>query len=373
MFYTFPKIENIDDVLPHVEGRKEFIVAERDFGTVINYVVATPETFEMKTSILSGSIRRECRGIIFDKMGALISRPFHKFFNIGEREETFPVMLDFTRAHMILEKADGSMVRPLLIGGNVVLGTKMGITDIGTEASKILTDDQSIWLRDMVLRGKTPIMEYVAPSNKIVVQYDQPRLILLAIRDTVSGNYEELPIVCPIEVIHSYGSMDLDLALYLEKTRKEEGREGDIIRWHSGHMVKNKNNWYVRIHKVKDKIRFERNICDIIINEQLDDLLPILDEVDRKTVLDFQERFNDYLSHTLHRLEQNRIQAEDIYGGDRKRVALEMIPNLKHREDSVYIFAALDGKDIRNMLIKNIRTAVTNTTRYDKLMDWISK
>ena len=50
MRYAFPEIRTIDDVLPHVEGREEFIVAERDFGTVINYAVAMTNTFDMTGS-----------------------------------------------------------------------------------------------------------------------------------------------------------------------------------------------------------------------------------------------------------------------------------------------------------------------------------
>lgn len=34
MNYKFPQIRTIDDVLPHIEGRSEFIVAEREFADV---------------------------------------------------------------------------------------------------------------------------------------------------------------------------------------------------------------------------------------------------------------------------------------------------------------------------------------------------
>ena len=34
MHYTFPEIRTINDVLPHIEGREEFIVAEREGYTL---------------------------------------------------------------------------------------------------------------------------------------------------------------------------------------------------------------------------------------------------------------------------------------------------------------------------------------------------
>jgi hypothetical protein len=47
MNYAFPIIRHLDDVLPHIEGREEFIVAEREGYTVVNYVVAMADTFDI--------------------------------------------------------------------------------------------------------------------------------------------------------------------------------------------------------------------------------------------------------------------------------------------------------------------------------------
>ena len=48
MHYKFPEIHTINDVLPHIEGRKEFVVAEReDFGTVICYTYTHSDMFQM--------------------------------------------------------------------------------------------------------------------------------------------------------------------------------------------------------------------------------------------------------------------------------------------------------------------------------------
>jgi len=374
MNYQFPVIEHIRQVLPHIEERSEFIVKERIFGTVVNYVVARPNSFDMDgPNDLGGAIRRELRGIIFDHHGHITSRPFQKFFNVGERLETLVSNVDLTQEHVILEKADGSMIRPMLFEGALLLGTKMGFTDVGADATKLLTPELSDWLRDLVDRGKTPLMEYVSPDNKIVVQYRESKLILLAIRDTVTGAYDSLPESCPIEIVKSHGSVSGDANKYLESIRGDEGREGIIIRFPSGHMMKSKNDWYVLLHKTKDRIRFERNICDVIINETLDDLLPILDEDDTKTVLDFQKKFDHLFMSTITRLENVICEAKTRFEGNKKRVALEMIPILRHKEDSPFIFSALDGKDLRTGLISKIKSSVTNIAKYDELMDWMNK
>jgi len=91
MNYDFPEINNIKEVIHHIGDWEEFRVMEKDWYTVVNYAVAFEGTFSFtpKRSQLNMEIRRECRGLIFDtETGNLISRPYHKFFNAGEKEES---------------------------------------------------------------------------------------------------------------------------------------------------------------------------------------------------------------------------------------------------------------------------------------------
>ena len=137
MHCKFPIINTIDDVLPHIEGREEFIVAEREFGTVINYMVSMPDTFVMTgPDDFGGTIRRECRGLKFYPDGKIAARPFHKFFNVGEREETQPHNIDMSNPHSIEVKLDGSMLHPMLVGERIRWMTKMGITEVSAQAEE---------------------------------------------------------------------------------------------------------------------------------------------------------------------------------------------------------------------------------------------
>lgn len=384
MHYTFPEIRTINDILPHIEGRSEFIVAEREFGTVINYVVAMADTFgapHIGTKMVRGAkpyfaydyadlVRRECRGIIFDTEGKIMSRPFHKFFNVNEREETQTHLIDMSRPHVIMEKMDGSMIRPVRLNGMVRLATKMGITDIAMEAEKLLSPDQYDWLEDMMDNNETPIFEYIAPSNKIVIEYLEPRLVLLGARNNFTGNYY-MPLTNRFEIVSQYGSVDGGLDEYIVRARKMQGREGDIIRFADGHMIKIKNDWYVRIHKTKDLIRAERNIADIIVNEQLDDVLPLLDATDLVTVRAYELRFDAAIENVLGRLEGLVTLARVLHGGNKKEVAINFVPNLINKEDASFIFSVLDGKELRPLVIKKIRDSVGNGPKYDAIMNWM--
>ena len=368
--YTFPIIRNIDDILSAIADKKEFIVAKRDFGTVVNYVVAMADTFDMTgPDDIDGAIRREARGIIFDNQGKIISRPFHKFFNVGEREETQPSMIDLSKPHVVLDKVDGSMVRPLVVDGVLRLATKMGLTDVAMGAEQLLNVEQIEWLKDQFNASITPLLEYVSPANKIVIPYTESKLILTAIRDNVTGQYLDMS-SSPFEAVNSSSSIH-DLDAFLKFKRTEEGREGDVIRFDNGEMLKVKNDWYLRIHKTKDLIRFDRYIAEIIINEQLDDIIPLLDFNDRATVRAYEKTFDESVKRVTARLDDLIKVAKDVYGGNKKNIALNMVPHLVNKEDAAFIFGAMDGKDVRSMLIAKIKSDVNNTAKYDKLVEWM--
>lgn len=193
MNYKFPEIRTLDCVLPYVEGREEFVVAERDDYTVVNYNVETPDTFRLDLN--GGAARRECRGIIFNRDGVIISRPFHKFANVGQWEETQMHNIDMSIPHVIMDKADGSMIRPYYIHGEIVWGTKMGHeTEVALKAAAFVEKNLKyhLFAEKCLEEYKTPIFEYVGPDNRIVIDYEQENLILLAVRDMVTGEYHKL-------------------------------------------------------------------------------------------------------------------------------------------------------------------------------------
>ena len=210
MKFEFPIINHINDVLPAIEGRSEFIVAERDGYKVVNYVVSMTDTFpnimlcENKHSGKLGPafypedhhaiIRRECRGIIFDTDGNILARRLHKFFNINEREETQIDNVDFSRPHVILEKLDGSMITPIKIGDNIRWGTKMGLTDVAKPVEEFVkkTPKYEDFVRHIISLDKTAIFEWCSRSQRIVIDYPVDRLVLTAIRNNVTGEYDSI-------------------------------------------------------------------------------------------------------------------------------------------------------------------------------------
>jgi len=194
MKYAFPTITHIDQVLAAVKGRDEFKVANKGDYLVVNYFVNFADTFpEVKgENALLMALRRECRGIIFcANTGKILRRPLHKFFNLGERDETQVNKLDFNQSHLVMTKRDGSMIAPFITENRIRFGTKMGVTDVsGPVEDFVQTNTKFLNLAEhCIKKGLTPIFEWTGPAQRIVIAYPENTLTLIAIRHMVTGEY----------------------------------------------------------------------------------------------------------------------------------------------------------------------------------------
>lgn len=197
----FPIINNISDVLPAIEGRDEFVVADKGPYTVINYNVMMADTFPSIDYEVGNfrdwhyaAIRRECRGITFCNItGNILRRPLFKFFNVNEREESQLHNLDFSKEHWVDTKLDGSMIAVFEHDGNLMWGTKMVAPDFHDLVKKFVSEsdiDYEEFCRNVIAEGCTPIFEFMHPQKRIVIDYGRnPTLTLLAVRHMVTGQF----------------------------------------------------------------------------------------------------------------------------------------------------------------------------------------
>lgn len=276
-------IRHINDVLPHIDGRTDFIVAHKDGYSVIDYVYALPDSFDHPARV-------ECRGLKFDGDGRILARPLHKFMNIGQTPDTQPDKIDFSLPHTITEKLDGSMIHPAVVQGEVVFMTRMGRTDVARKAERHLNARLAHGLRVMCTNSVTPIFEWTAPDNRIVIRYDESALTLLAVRDNVTGKYvspEPYAKLLELPAVRTFASTYATATDFLDYARAIQGAEGFVVRFDNGLWVKAKGEDYVLKHKAKDSILQEKNILALVISGGLDDVLPLLDEPDAKAASEY--------------------------------------------------------------------------------------
>jgi len=352
-------IESLEDVLPHIVPETGIIHSEHDGYSVINYVYSMERTFD-------SAIARECRGLKFGPDGKLIARPFHKFFNLGERR--LPQDEPWDQAHLVLDKLDGSMIHPAIVHGEMVFMTRMGVTDHGRTALALASDGVRALARDMLEAGFTAIFEYTGPENRIVVTYDVPQLTLLSVRDIRTGRYlpmDELTRIAAghdVPVVQSFGSVE-DVEAFQRDARALEGLEGYVVAFDDGHRVKIKADLYALQHKALADIAQEKNLLGLIAKDALDDVMPLLADDIAVEV----RAYSDQVLASVARLDAEISAFVEAHRDLERRDFAAKTKAEVDRDLQSVAFRALDGTPPRRGLIEILEKASGSETKVDAI------
>jgi len=254
---------------------------------------------------------RDLRGLIFDEHGKIISRPLHKFFNMNEMVEHHYDNLPWDQGFEVIEKLDGSMVRPFLLGGKIRWGTKAGLTHLTPAVEKFVEESLDIlqFSQFCIYNNITPIFEFYSPESKVVIDYgSKPIITLLAVRDNNTGEYYEseefgnfqaMWWTINVAKVHDVQNHNV----FLKERETQKGIEGFVVKFPDGRWVKIKSNDYVLLHKTRESIERERFVIAMTLRESIDDMLPLLPEYLQGKVLDYSRKFlnvyNDFISKTI--------------------------------------------------------------------------
>lgn len=342
-------LEHIDQLRPLLEDRPEFVIIERPGYIAIDYLYVDRDTF-------SDPLLLECRGVKFDPKGRIIARPFHKFFNLGEKQQEHEI--DWSQRHWIAEKLDGSMIHPVMLAADALyLMTRKGNTDVAQQAERkfMHTSNYPRFCFEMLEKGYTPIFEYTSPNNRIVIPYTEHRLTLLALRETIEGGYwwpEDMRIAADKYGIPCAATTCGDATTTLTElaeVRKAFDVAGSVIRFADGHMLKVKADDYLMKHRAIDDLASKKKVLAVVLADAVDDVLPILNEIDRAALLEFRDQVNQEITHNVR---QTEAFLERFSGEGRKEYAAAVQEHVNSPFQSV-AFAAYDGKDPRAH-IKNL-------------------
>lgn len=212
-------------------------------------------------------VTRKCRGLIMSGNplthpdAVVIARPFGKFFNLSEHDDTGPHGdLPLDCSFEVYGKMDGSL----------------GVLYEGPDGPCIATrgsfsSDQAIWATNWLRKnldgrsvpaGVTLLFEIIYPQNRIVVDYgDHQGLTLLAAIDNETGADVAVPQewVNWLPVVQRYdGINDISAILTLIAASPDDwaNHEGFVLRFdppepgHPSMRVKAKFSEYVRLHRI---------------------------------------------------------------------------------------------------------------------------
>ncbi|MEM8795318.1 MAG: RNA ligase, partial [Pseudomonadota bacterium] len=286
----------------------------------------------------------------------------------GERER--PEEIDWSEAHIVMDKLDGSMIHPCLVGGEMVFMTRMGVTDQAKAALGNADDAVRSLCMESLKDGITPIFEYTSPDNRIVVPYEKTALTLLALRDIKSGAYVAHDALVAeatsygVPVVDTFGEVS-DGKSFVETSRALENIEGYVIAFDSGHRLKLKADHYVLRHKALSGVAYEKNLLAWIAENALDDVLPILPDEVAVRVRDYEAQIKTMSNRHLRDIE---ALLSTMKGAERKEIAMEVRSRVDPRLQRI-AFAILDGRDGHSVMLDIIRKASQSEPKVDEFRD----
>jgi len=301
-----------------------------------------------------------CRGLITHRdTGAIVARPFQKFFNHGQAEAPEFTLEDEV---VVMEKADGSLA--------VHYPTSAGYA-IATRGS--FTSDQALWAtahyRSTYAETFIPnphwtyLYEIIAPHNRIVVDYgDFSDLVLLGAVETATGRTVPLPQASegwpgPTVDIFPHGTFAEVL-----KAPERSNAEGFVVwRPSTDSRVKIKHSEYLRLHRLIYGVN-ERHVWDVLSHG--DDLGAAFQGA--------PDEFHEWVKGVASRLTSEHVKRERE-ARTAYEEALRSLPQIfsrrefaesasKHHLKSL-LFLLHDGKDIGPALWQSLRPSGGATLR----------
>jgi len=203
-----------------------------------------------------------CRGLIVDaSSGAVLARPFPKFFGHEQREAP---ELRLEAPVAVTDKADGSLGIIFRDGGELAVATRGSFSsDQARHATEVL---RARYPDFMPPAGLTVLVEIVYPENRIVLDYGGlDDLILLGAVDIATGRTHGPAAVpqWPGPVVDSFAYATLGEAL---AAPPRDGREGLVVHFtDSDERVKIKYAEYVRLHRLVTGLS-ARTVWEVLVS-----------------------------------------------------------------------------------------------------------
>nr|DAF95372.1 MAG TPA: RNA ligase [Myoviridae sp. ctCo31] len=277
----------------------------------------------------------ECRGIMFELDDnnnpiRIAARPPKKFFNLFENPFTEDIKDD--QVGLAFKKEDGSLISSFIDKGELFLKSKGSLfSQQVLDAQKWLYDERRKPLLECLKwyaeNGITINMEWVSPDNRVVLTYEEPRLIILNARHIITGEYIDLEDLVKDQTINQYmvDNHPFETINELIKEVQElKDQEGYVVYNSKGAepVFKIKCPWYVHLHSVKSSVSSDKNLWEAVAEGVSDDIKALF-ETD-KASLDRIAKFESIYKKQFSFVYKTAI---DIYnklrGNSRKDYAIE--------------------------------------------------
>jgi T4 RnlA family RNA ligase len=309
--------------------------------SVFNYRLAQYKDFVTPIENRPDVKAYEMRGLtfVFNTDGTLFKRfiLLEKFFNINQVPETMYSVVKDYKIKFINNKEDGSIASFIQLPNGKIIGkSKMGFdNEQANGINRIYKTREDIYnfVNWCIENNIIPIFEYVSPSNRIVLKYLKEDLILLRMRDSITGKHidmkDHLDKIDTIRMAPFEDDM-MDLDTLIEVIAKQVDKEGVIVQAVDSvgkdFFFKIKTPWYCERHGLlTNDIYREHIIIKYILEDKIDDILGQIpeDEVDAHNRIN---KIIHIIRETLDKKVQELKKSYDVFlqmGRDRKSYAIK--------------------------------------------------
>ena len=128
-----------------------------------------------------------------------------------------------------------------------------------------------------------------------------------------------------IPVVDAHQGSITDIYAFLNYVKDLKNLEGFVVTFHNGHRAKMKAEEYLQLHKARDMMSFEKDIWAIILDEKIDDLLPLLEQEDQDRLAEFASKLNKAVLDKADELKWEVIAWVDNHGDGQKKFAVEFV------------------------------------------------
>ncbi len=301
---------------------------------------------------------RQCRGIISTLDGEIVARPFDKFFNVDESEET---RLDALLARggdvEITDKLDGSMVAVWYHDGSWHTSTRGSFTSTQALAAAWWLAAHPQRLENVsLLKTTTLLCEWCAPDNRVVLKYDTPELIIIGARDLQTGmdyNHHGLQTIGHLTGLRVTSLQTDTLDAFAAARVSSVGCEGWVARWPDGFRVKIKTADYLRLHKLVSGFSAAR-VRDVLLaaGDSWETYLADLPEEFRTEAGRMAAVMQSAAAERLTALQASYARLKPLASDNRKAYALAVLQ--ESPLDRPYLFSMLDGKSIDGKVLASL-------------------
>lgn len=285
----------------------------------------------------------QARGLVVrDTDGLILGRGLSKFFNYEELEGQ-GLILSWDKPFIVTTKEDGSC---FMVSGKYSW-TRGSFDSTQAQGGRELLAQYQLNLDPDI----TYVMEYIAPDNRIVVDYyGERKLILLAMIETATGRELPLDYNLGLEVVVHHEVPHGESPAATLAALDTPNAEGFVVRFYDDSRIKIKFETYKRLHRIVTGVSTKSIWESLRTNQSLNEMLEMVpDEFNIWASSVIEELNNEYQEVEREGLNLY-IEVKDM--PTRRDQALRILA-LKSRAAFV-AFKMLDGKSYADGIWKMV-------------------